>query len=247
MRKYIKLNTIETLLFWGNYIIIMFMLSFIFLIDYDKLKEIPNSLIIYIVIGILFFIHKIIVRRYTVINQELTDNQFKEVTKAHSLISNQEITKSNTNKYIALNNTMWQWEGIKFTVENIENMILINTMPTPSIRSNPFIFIFSKKNKSLTLSLIKDILDGKEVLKDAKNYVKKDEIKFWAKGEWTILLILKRILMYFVFLISLYFSFNIFENTKALIILVPLILSGHYIFWDILILLTKRDLKNNKK
>ena len=120
-------------------------------------------------------------------------------------------------------------------------------MPTPSIRSNPFIFIFSKKNKSLTLSLIKDILDGKEVLKDAKNYVKKDEIKFWAKGEWTILLILKRILMYFVFLISLYFSFYIFENTKALIILVPLILSGHYIFWDILILLTKRDLKNNKK
>ena len=60
-------------------------------------------------------------------------------------------------------------------------------------------------------------------------------------------LILKRILMYFVFLISLYFSFYIFENTKALIILVPLILSGHYIFWDILILLTKRDLKNNKK
>ena len=181
MRKYIKLNTIETLLFWGNYIIIMFMLSFIFLIDYDKLKEIPNSLIIYIVIGILFFIHKIIVRRYTVINQELTDNQFKEVTKAHSLISNQEITKSNTNKYIALNNTMWQWEGIKFTVENIENMILINTMPTPSIRSNPFIFIFSKKNKSLTLSLIKDILDGKEVLKDAKNYVKKMKLNFGPK------------------------------------------------------------------
>ncbi len=247
MGKYKKLNISETISFWINYVLIMFILTFIFLPDFSKIKnleEVPNSLIIYILIAIIFLIHKIKVRRYSVVNKTLTNNQFKAVSESHNLISNEEMKLSEPNLYISINNTLWQWEGIQFTVKKVNDKIYINTMPTPSFRSNPFSYIFAKNNKTLYLSLIDDILQGKDIVKHANQKVKREELKFWNQGEWGLLSILKRIFMYSVFIISLYFSFYIFENTKVIIVLILLIISGYFIFWDIFILLIKRNFKH---
>ncbi|MGB1040141.1 MAG: hypothetical protein ACPGVD_04650 [Flavobacteriales bacterium] len=185
-------------------------------------------------------------RRYRVINKSLSENQFKELCEAHLLISNQIVSKKTKNHYTSIANSGWHWDGVQFNLKRLKHTILVNTMSVPSIRSNPFCFNIRRKNMALLLELIEDIELGKDVLLKANKILNKNELNFWKQKEWGIISILKRLFIYSIFLTCLYFIFYTIKKPEAIILFVPLVLCGYFIFWDLMILLIKKDLRKKK-
>jgi len=232
--------------YWLNFISIS---AFIYIIGHIELEDsIQNKELSLLSLGFICLFSAYV--RYTFLttrlkeySSNLTEKEFKQANSATAKLNDWIILSNRKDYFSAIKKTNWIWEGIKITAILKSGKLYVNSMVTPSIRSNPFTFGHNKKNIVKLLNEYKSILEGNDVVKNANIELEKREQDFWNESEWTLSKIIMRMIGYTLSI--LFVSISIFAITQGNIHLfiigaVLMIISGTYIFYDLKVIIEKK-------
>lgn len=252
----IYLTSREKIEYWLNFIFILAPLSFVGYITIDTaIQNQEFSLLTLILLGILISLlsmllkHKLNSTKLDGYKSRLTVEQFIEANEATAKLNDWFILSNTKSHFSAIKGTNWQWEGIKISAILKDDKVYLNSMVSPSIRSNPFTFGLNKKNELELIRQYQLILKGHDVNEMVDDELAKREEEFWNKSEWTIKSILIRFFLYgfFFFLIILGIFIIYSEEAEILIaVIIPIFLCSIYIYQDVKILREKRKRRKSK-
>ena len=253
IRNRVFLKRSQLVEYWINFLSISFVLTMIFMVSIEsdiESKNFPKSLIILTVLILLLFWYKIKARQFEVWEIRVSEKQFEDICLATAKYLDWYI-ENNTKNYLKANQSViLQWEGIEITVIRTENEILFNSMPVPSINSNPFTFGLKKKNRNIFRAQLLKALDGENIVELAEIDKKEKDDKFWEESELSAKNLFLKIIgytlaLFFVVLsiILLYVSFSI----KTLILFVSILgICSIFVIADIKIIKEKKRQKRHR-
>ena len=236
--------------YWFNFLFLSFGLTMILISDIEsdiEYKKFPISLIVLISLILLLFWHKIIARKFEVWEIKVSEKQFKDASLATAKYLDWYL-ENNTYNYLKANkDSGFQWDGIDITAIRTKNEILFNSMPAPSIRSNPFSFKWNYRNKKIFKTQLIKALNGDDVVVLAENFVKEKDEKFWSESELSaknlsIRLVAYPLIILFIGL-SVFFLYTEFSFRTIIVSGTLLYICGNYLFADLKIIKEKKRRK----
>ena len=150
---------------WANFIFILISIGFIgfgLIMDSTGIKQIITTLIFIVIVG-LFLMHKISCTRLRQYQTKLTSSQFQSANLSAARLNEWIVLHNRKDYFEAIKTAGWQWEGFRITSILEKNKILVNSMVSPAINSNPFSFGLNKKNLNELLRQYENSIMDKEV------------------------------------------------------------------------------------
>ncbi|MDD4970616.1 MAG: hypothetical protein PHT07_14415 [Paludibacter sp.] len=172
--------------YWINFLFISFVMTMILIVDIEsdiESNNLPKSLFFLTLLILLLLWHKIKARKFEVWQIKVSEKQFKATCLATSIYLDWRPENITKNYFKANKSSGFQWDSIEITAIRTENEILFNSMPAPSIRSNPFSFGLNKKNRNLFRTQLQKALNGENVVELAEIDQKEKDDKFWKESE----------------------------------------------------------------
>lgn len=145
-------------------------------------QSFPTLIIILLLLAVGLIYRTITINRLKVWKTDLTEDQFKEANIASATLNHWQILE-NGQVFIAFQHSQWAWAGIRITSILKEGKLYINSMIIPVFRSTPFSFGNNRKNRFGLIKQYQQILKGANVMKLAKQEIRKREAKFWNESE----------------------------------------------------------------
>lgn len=210
------------------------------------------SLEVLFIIFILVIIFVLVIRdihtspNLKVFKTNITELQFIEANFVAAKLNDWIVVSNNNNSFMALKETIWHGKGIRITAILKDGKLYLNSMVNPSLRSSPFSFGINKKSKIELLRQYRLITSGEDIGKLANSILIKREEDFWNESEWTVMKIIKRIVLYSISILFIVLSFFILSTgeIKSIILAIfPLGLCILYVYDDIKLILKKKNKK----
>lgn len=246
----IHLSKEESAEYWMSFFSFLIPLGvFAFIVVYLPISngEFPIYGTIFIIILFLLLVrYQLLSVKLDVYELDLNEEQFRQANEAAAILNGWIILSDSANYFTAIKETSGQWQGIKVTAIQNNGRLYLNSMPRPSIRSNPFTFGQNKKNKLALIRQYQLIIKGENVIEVACEIVAKRESEFWEESEWSIKNTLKRVLGYGLSLLFIVLAVMMITTGGFFEILLGLALIGlclSYIYQDIQVIRKKRKRK----
>lgn len=235
---------------WVNFLLLSIPLGLAGYVTIDtvlKQKEFSGLALLILVLFFLLLKHKLNCTRLNVYKTNLSEKEFQKANLAAAKLNDWTILQNKWNYFTAIQQTNWQWDGIKITAILKDGKLHINSMVNPSTRSNPFTLGLNKKNNFALIRQYQSILEGNNVNELVEKEIVQKEEAFWEESEWTFENSIKRIIGYSLTMLFTLLALWMISEKEIQGIIYGLLIIGisvSYIFYDIKLILEKK--KRNK-
>ena len=245
----VQLTQGEQVEHWVNFLLLLIPVYFIGKLHTLSIFSFSAFPYLTILLGGLLIFRKLYCINFKTYKSQLSGKQFKEASQAAAKLADWNIISITDEGFEAIKPTIWHLEGIRITAINKNGKLYLNSMVEPSFRSNPVTFGVNKRNINKLLDQYQKALKGEDVIVKANAEVKKRENEFWEDSEFTLVNNLKRLIGYIISVsfIALSVWMIVKGEIQGIIYGIMILgLCGSYIYFDLKIILEKRQKRRNR-